>query len=249
MWCAAIPPAPRSWRLQSRQADEAARLCRNGQRLLERASASGGEDATARLKARSETLGLDKVVQVAEQERRRIVVTVDEASWPRRRRLDGCYALRTDLPKTVVGKEIVHDRYKGHSAHIRMDVPQLQIRARSECGQSYLRDEPHARPRPWCVMLAYLLVHALRQRWRDIDLTVQEGLDRLASLCVVEVIIGGRPSYNQCAGRARRRAPDCKPPASPIAAALPLDPGPRSHRRPRHSDEKRNKVNPLSGAR
>jgi len=34
-------------------------------------------------------------------------------------------------------------------------------------------------------MLAYLLTQALPQRWRDIDLTVQEGLDRLASRCVV----------------------------------------------------------------
>ena len=65
----------------------------------------------ARLKARSKTLGLDKVVQVAELERR-VVVTVDETAWTEAARLDGCYALRTDLPKTVVGKEIVHDRYK-----------------------------------------------------------------------------------------------------------------------------------------
>ncbi len=64
-----------------------------------------------RLKAKSETLGLDKLVQVAEQERR-VVVTVDEAASTEAARLDGCYALRTDLPKTVVGKEIVHDRYK-----------------------------------------------------------------------------------------------------------------------------------------
>ena len=42
-----------------------------------------------------------------------------------------------------------------------------------------------------------LLFHTeLRRRWRDIDLTVQEGLDRLASLCVTEVRIGGRASYN-----------------------------------------------------
>jgi len=31
-------------------------------------------------------------------------------------------------------------------------------------------------------MVAYLLTQALRQCWRDIDLTVQEALDRLASL-------------------------------------------------------------------
>jgi len=46
-------------------------------------------------------------------------------------------------------------------------------------------------------MLAYLMVQELRRRWRDSDLTVQEGLDRLVSLCVTEVRIGGRPSYHQ----------------------------------------------------
>ena len=61
----------------------------------------------------------------------------------------------------------------------------------------YLRDEDRTRGHALVVMLAYLLVQALRRLWRDIDLTVQEGLDRLASLCLVEVIIAGRPSYNQ----------------------------------------------------
>ena len=65
----------------------------------------------ARLKAKSKALHLDKFVAVAEQERR-VVVTVDEAGSAEAVRLDGCYALRTDLPKTVVDKQIVHDRYK-----------------------------------------------------------------------------------------------------------------------------------------
>ncbi len=148
----------------------------------------------ARLKAKSKTLGLDKFVQVAEQERR-VLVTVDEAALTEAARLDGCYALRTDLPKTVVGKEIVHDRYK--------DLAQVEWAFRDsksvqlEMRPVYLRDENRTRGHALVVMLAYLLVHALRQRWRDIDLTVQEGLDRLASLCVVEMIIGGRPSCNQ----------------------------------------------------
>jgi hypothetical protein len=175
----------------------------------------------ARLKAKSETLGLDKVVQVAELERR-VVVTVDEAAWVEAARLDGCYALRTDLPKTVVGKEIVHDRYK--------DLAQVEWTFRDsksvqlEMRPVYLRDENRTRGHALVVMLAYLLVHALRQRWRDIDLTVQEGLDRLASLCVVEVIIGGRPSYNQVPtprDDVRQLFEDA---GVTIPAALPLDP-------------------------
>jgi len=134
------------------------------------------------------------LVAVAEQERR-VVVTVDEAALAEAARLDGCYALRTDLPKTLVAKEIVHDRYK--------DLAQVEWAFRDsksvqlEMRPVYLRDQDRTRGHALVVMLAYLLIHALRRRWRAIDLTVQEGLDRLASLCLVEVIIGGRPSYNQ----------------------------------------------------
>ena len=148
----------------------------------------------ARLKAKSKALHLDKLVAVAEQERR-VLVTVDEAALTEAARLDGCYALRTDLPKTVVAKEIVHDRYK--------DLAQVEWAFRDqktvqlEMRPVYLRDENRTRGHALVVMLAYLLVQALRRPWRDFDLTVQEGLDRLASLCVIEVIIAGRPSYNQ----------------------------------------------------
>jgi hypothetical protein len=148
----------------------------------------------ARLKAKSETLHVDKFLAVAD-EGRRVVVTVDEAALAGAARLDGCYALRTDLPKTVVDKQIVHDRYKDLAqvewAFRDSKTVQLEIRP------VYLRDENRTRGHALVVMLAYLLTQALRQRWRDIDLTVQEGLGRLASLCLVEVIIGGQPSYNQ----------------------------------------------------
>jgi hypothetical protein len=175
----------------------------------------------ARLKARSKTLGLDKVVQVAELERR-VVVTVDETAWTEAARLDGCYALRTDLPKTVVGKEIVHDRYKD-LAKVEWtfrDSKSVQLEMRPV----YLRDENRTRGHALVVMLAYLLTQALRQRWRDIDLTVQEGLDRLASLCVVEVIIAGRPSYNQVPTPRHDVRKLFEAAGVAIPAALPLDP-------------------------
>ena len=148
----------------------------------------------ARLNDRAHTLGLDKFVQFAEQERR-VFVAVDEAVLTEAARLDGCYALRTDLPKTVVAKEIVHARYK--------DLAQVEWAFRNsktvqlEMRPVYLRDENRTRGHALVVMLAYLMTQALRQRWRDIDLTVQEGLDRLASLCLIEVIIGGRAAYHR----------------------------------------------------
>ena len=60
----------------------------------------------------------------------------------------------------------------------------------------YLRAENCTRGHA-LVMLAYLMAQELRRRWRDSDMTVREGLHRLAGLCVTEVRIGGRPSYHQ----------------------------------------------------
>ena len=176
---------------------------------------------TARLTAKSETLGLGKLVAVADEERR-VVVTVDEAALTEAARLDGCYALRTDLPKTAADKTIVHDRYKD-LAHVEWafrDSKSVQLEMRPV----YLRDEDRTRGHALVVMLAYLLVHALRRLWRDIDLTVQEGLDRLASLCVIEVIIGGRPSYNQVPTPRDDVRPLFEAAAVAIPTALPLAP-------------------------
>ena len=58
----------------------------------------------------------------------------------------------------------------------------------------YLRAENRTRGHAVVVMLAYLMAQELRRRWRNIDLTVQEGL---ASLRLTEVRIGARASYNQ----------------------------------------------------
>ena len=148
----------------------------------------------SKLKARAKTLHIDRFVQVA-AEQRSVALTVDQEALTELARLDGCYALRTDLPKAVVSKDVVHDRYK--------DLTRVEWAFRDsksvhlEMRPVYLRAENRTRGHAVVVMLAYLMAQELRRRWRDSDLTVQEGLHRLAGLCVTEVRIGGRPSYNQ----------------------------------------------------
>jgi hypothetical protein len=148
----------------------------------------------SRLDQRAKTLHVDKFVRATAQERS-VALIVDQDALTELGRLDGCYALRTDLSKALVSKEVVHDRYK--------DLTQVEWAFRDsksvhlEMRPVYLRAETRTRGHAVVVMLAYLMARELRRRWRDIDLTVQEGLDRLASLCVTEVRIGGRGSYNQ----------------------------------------------------
>jgi hypothetical protein len=56
-----------------------------------------------------------------------------------------------------------------------------------------VRLETRTRGHAFIVMLAYSIIRALAAFWRDLDLTVQEGLDRLATLCVSEIVLPGRP--------------------------------------------------------
>jgi len=148
----------------------------------------------SRLNQRAKALHIDKFVRVT-AEGCSVALTVDQDALTELARLDGCYALRTDLPKALVAKEVVHDRYK--------DLTQVEWAFRDsksvhlEMRPVYLRAENRTRGHAVVVMLAYLMAQELRRRWRNIDMTVQEGLDRLATLCVTEVQIGGRPSYNQ----------------------------------------------------
>ena len=100
----------------------------------------------ARLKARSKTLNIDKFVDITVQERC-VIVAVNEAALTEAARLDGCYALRTDLPRAVVAKEIVHERYKD-LARVEWAFRDFEIcAARDATGLSQSR-EPHPRPRP-----------------------------------------------------------------------------------------------------
>jgi hypothetical protein len=155
---------------------------------------AAAETQVSRLNQRAKTLHIDKFVRGVAQQRS-VALTVDQDALTELARLDGCYALRTDLPKAVISKDVVHDRYK--------DLAQVEWAFRDsksvhlEMRPVYLRAENRTRGHAVVVMLAYLMVQELRRRWRGIDLTVREGLHRLASLCVTEVRVGGRPSYHQ----------------------------------------------------
>ena len=119
----------------------------------------------------------------------------------------------------------MHDRYK--------DLTQVEWAFRDsksvhlEMRPVYLRAENRTRGHAVVVMLAYLMAQELRRRWRDSDMTVREGLHRLAGLCVTEVRIGGRPSYHQVA--ARRRPPIVRRRQHRHPHRAAARPGPSSH--------------------
>ena len=112
-------------------------------------------------------------------------LVIDDTKLAEVSRLDGCYVIKTDLPQEAADTETVHDRYK------ELAVVEWAFRtsktAHLEVRPVYVRKEENTRGHVLVVMLAYLVTRELRRAWVDLDMTVEEGLEQLKTLCSMEI--------------------------------------------------------------
>jgi len=104
-------------------------------------------------------------------------------------RLDGCYVLKTDLPPNAATKKVIHDRYKD-LAEVEQAFRNCKT-AHLETRPIYVRTAEHTRGHVLVVMLAYLIRRDLSQAWTELDITVEEGLHQLQTLCTTEIRVDG----------------------------------------------------------
>lgn len=136
------------------------------------ASESAAKENTARESAASEAS-------------RWIYLRRDEAVLGELSRLDGCYVMTTDLSREDICAKDVHAYYKDLSkverAFRESKTGHLELRP------IHVRKEASTRGHVFVVMLAYLLRRELERAWDEIDVTMEEGLDCLATLSSVVV--------------------------------------------------------------
>ena len=124
-----------------------------------------------------------------------ITIEMDEDKLKEAEKLDGCYVLKTDLTKEQVSKETIESRYKDLSkvewAFRTSKTVNLEMRPIHVVLAS--RTRGHA----FVVMLAYRIIQELSKRWKSVDLTVEEGIEELTTLCAIEVKIDAKPAYNK----------------------------------------------------
>ena len=125
---------------------------------------------------------------------RAINLTVDEQKLQEKKELDGCYVIKTDLPKFAAKKTIVHDRYKDLALVERAFRTSKTVLL--ELRPIYVRLASRTKGHALVVMLAYRIIKELTKRWQHLDLTVEEGIKNLTTLCTMEVKINGEV-YNQ----------------------------------------------------
>jgi hypothetical protein len=145
------------------------------------------------VRGKMEHLKVDRWLKV-ETDGRRLELKEDAEALAEEARLDGCYVVKSDLPPEI-DKQTIHDRYKDlaevEQAFRTCKTGLLQMRP------WYVQLEKSTRGHALVVMLAYLITHALQQAWANFDLTVEEGLKELSTLCSMEMRMKGQGSCHR----------------------------------------------------
>ena len=115
-------------------------------------------------------------------------IQIDNEELKKIEKLDGCYAIKTNLLDADVSKDTIHDRYKSLAevewAFRTMKTTLLHLRG------IYVRKAERTRAHVFSIMLAYMIAYELRRLWQEIEVTIEEGIEELSSLCATEVVIG-----------------------------------------------------------
>jgi hypothetical protein len=140
--------------------------------------------AIEKVKSKIKLLRQGKWLSVKAQGRR-LSLEQNDAMLKEETALDGCYVIKTDLSKEVADKQLIHDRYK--------DLTEVE-RAFRDCKTTilevrpvFVRSDKSTRGHVLVVMLAYLIIRKLRAAWAAFDMTVEEGLKQLSTLCSMEI--------------------------------------------------------------
>ncbi|NUO08547.1 MAG: hypothetical protein HUU08_07690 [Candidatus Brocadia sp.] len=70
----------------------------------------------------------------------------------------------------------------------------------------HVRKEESTRGHVFVIMLAYMMLRRLRRAWTNFDLTVEEGLKPLATICSMEVKVKGQKTHCQKIPRPRQQS-------------------------------------------
>jgi len=156
--------------------------------LLEQKPKTQVKAALKALQARAAQLKMDRWISV-QANGRKLVLSVDEVALAEARKLDGCYVLKTDLLADWATTQVVHDRYKDLTLVERNFRTSKTVEL--EMRPVHVRLESSTRGHALVVMLAHRLIQELQQCWAGENLTVEEGIKQLSTLCVTEVIVKG----------------------------------------------------------
>ena len=133
--------------------------------------------------------GLEKIIKIeVDEECRSLSMVVDGQMLMRAQELDGVYAIKTNIKKSDMSAEEIHARYKDLQNVER--AFRIQKSKTIEVRPIYVRKAERTIGHLEIVMLAYKVERYLSRCWRELNITVREGIHRLCRLVSNIITIG-----------------------------------------------------------
>ena len=149
--------------------------------------------AIKKINDKSKALKISAWVEIEVAKSGSLVLKINEDNLSKEVLLDGCYVLKTDMAKEDITAEQAHKRYKELAtvewAFRTMKTTLLEMHA------IYVRKSNRTKAHVFTIMLAYMLAYKLRKYWHDVEITVEEAIAELASICALQVKIKGQEVY------------------------------------------------------
>ncbi len=144
--------------------------------------------ARREVESKGSKLKIDGWTQI-DTEVRTLSLKKDDEKRNEEAQLDGCYVIKSDVPVDEASAATIHARYKDLKevewAFRTMKTTLIELRG------IYVRKELRTRAHVFIIMLAYVIAYELRRQWTEVEMTIEEGIDELASISTVVVEIGG----------------------------------------------------------
>ena len=125
---------------------------------------------------------------VIEAKDRVLTVKIDEKLLKDESHLDGCYVIRSNLPVDQGSMDTIHQRYKDLAnvewAFRTMKSDTIELRP------ILVRKKSRTSAHVFIAMLSYIIEKHLREKWIDLNVTVEEGIHELSSINCITVQVG-----------------------------------------------------------
>jgi len=180
----------RAAEMQATRADKLEKLQEKAKAQTEYLAAhpyASADKAQQRLQGIAKRLVIDGLVKIS-MEGRKGLIEVLEKEIKKAAELDGCYVIKTDIPSSVAGKEVIHRRYK--------DLAKVERGFRTiktgllEIRPIWLRREKRTRAHVFICMLAYLISRKIEEVLNESE-TVNDVLQQLNRITKVDLVMDG----------------------------------------------------------
>jgi transposase len=143
------------------------------------------EVAQRKIEEKLSQLKLKKIITI-EKKGRKFNVNIDESKKEKQAELDGCYVVKTEVPKEKLSTQIAHDRYK--------DLGLVEYAFRTmkttieELRPIYVRKEDRTRGHVFIVMLAYMVTKYISDKIQHLEYTRKFAIESLDKIQYIEYV-------------------------------------------------------------